>query len=175
MRVFKISGKVESCTLWSDREADYIGYFIQEDGTDEIKGYVKEQYKTQFDSTRYIKGFYVEDKKQLMFMKFSTEIRLRPLAYVFHNIENNGLWSNYQRGKGCFFPGGTPHGLATVQLEEILEGEEKNRLIWKTWDIFRTKCELEHNPILNIELMEQAQELKEFVNENSPFYLKPAN
>lgn len=169
MRLFKISGKVESCNIWSNRKADYVGYFIQEDGTDDIIGYVKEQSTIQYDPIRYIKGVYAEDKKQLMFMKLCNVITLRPLAYVFSDLDEKGQWSvwNWTRG---FFPDGDSKGQATVQLKEVLDKSEKKRLVQEVYDIFNENASRATN--LNRQLMEEVADLKGFVDKNSPFYLK---
>ena len=49
MQVFKISGKFEQNGAWSNRDADFVGYFIKRQGDDVIEGYMEEQFPTPFD------------------------------------------------------------------------------------------------------------------------------
>lgn len=163
-RVFKISGKFQQYGIWSDREADFIGWFVKKDGTDVIEGYLEEQYYTPYDKVRYIKGLYDESKKQLAFIKLCNSLRLQPLAYAFPDLDEQGFWGGYDFFDG-FFPSGKYEGQATVQLEEIHDENQRQKLAQKVMATFEEKSGEAHK--LNYALLELAEQLLvEFLNEN---------
>lgn len=169
MRVFEICGKFQQQGRWSERESDFIGYFVMEEGSDAIRGYMEEQFDTPYDPIRYFKGFYMEGKKQLTFMKMCNAMALQPLAYVFHNREQEGLWSGFDFCNG-FFPGGRSEGKATVRLEEVLDAEKKHELAQRTLEVYEEK--VGNASDLNAALLEIVDELMDFLDENSRYYLK---
>ena len=167
MRLFTIQGKFEQDER--GRDSYFIGHFAMDEGTDEIRGYMEEQFSTPHDPVRYFKGFYTEDKKQLAFIKMCNVGALRPLAYVFHNHNMEGLWSGFDFIHG-FFPGGKAEGRATVRLEEVLDPEKKEMLLHNTLQIYE---ERERNAsVLNEIMLECVFLLRDFLNENSRYYLK---
>lgn len=169
MRLFMIQGKFKQDEKGRERDYYFIGHFAMDERTDEIRGYMEEQFGTLNDPVRYFKGFYTEDKKQLVFIKMCNVGALRPLAYVFHNHKMEGLWSEFNFIHG-FFPDGKAEGRATVRLKEVLDLEKKEMLLHNTLQIYE---ERERNASdLNEIMLECVFLLKDFLNKNSKYYLK---
>ncbi len=147
MKTFSIEGKFQQRGVYSDLPADFKGYFVLEDNS-QIKGYMEEQYQSQFDKTRYIYGKYNEVINNLVYLKLSTIRYLSPLLYCFPNIEKEGCWTAFSSMFGGFFSYGQAEGYAKVTIkeepkkhpEEVLE--VFNKVIQDGWK-------------LNISLIEQ--------------------
>lgn len=180
MRVFRINGRFSQEVTRGLK--DFVGYFIQENGSEEFVGYAIETYLTGSeifindffeknsinDPIRYIKGFYNEESKKLVFLKLSNCKVLDPLIYVFANIEKQGLWSGWNPiHKKFFAPTKVNSGIvdiadgeATIEIREITENS--NEYEKKTKETFNQVFEVGLQ--LNIDLMNNMEEYKKFLN-----------
>lgn len=166
MQVFKISGKFEQNGAWSNRDADFVGYFIKRQGDDVIEGYMEEQFPTPFDPIRYIKGLYINGC-QLAFLKMCNDRGLQPLVYDFPNLNEQGFWSGFSY-HGGFFANGSYEGHATVQLQEITDEDEKMELAREISAVFKEKTARANQ--MNRDLMGDVKSLVDFLDENSEWY-----
>lgn len=161
MKVFKVFGKFEQYNRWSDLEADFVGYFVKEDGSDVLIGYMEEQYDSPYDPIRYITGMYLEENNQLVFLKMSNEEELSPLMYVFPDLNKKGVWSHYEMFfEERFFSCGQADGYAKIKIEEITEDttERSNEI-----KAIYSKV-LEVGLKINTNLIAKIDEYKEFLD-----------
>ena len=165
MNLFQISGKFEQDGEWSSRDADFVGYFVKREN-DVIEGYLEEKYPTPFDKIRYIKGLFIENANQLVFMKMCNVSSLFPLAYVFTDIHKEGFWDGFSY-HGGFFAYGSYQGHARVEIKEVTEEDEKNRLIKQVTEIFSERASRATG--MNRDLMADVHSLKDFLDENSGY------
>ena len=120
-RAFSISGKFEENGKWSERPSDFSGYFILDEVSGTIKGYMEELYEAPYDPLRFICG--VMNGKQLAYFKLSNEKNLVPLAYFFKDIDKKGVWAAVLPLKVWI------QGDATVEIDEISWSEELSKTI----------------------------------------------
>lgn len=154
MRVFKISGKTERSGNWSEKEFDFEGYFMKEDYSDVLIGYLIEPLEAFDDSIRYIKGLYNKELNRLVFLKMSNERDLFPSVYAFSDLEENGLWFGYSLFL-CGFS--IPDGYAKVKVEEVNIDMDLERKISKTYHHV-----LDVGRKVNIELL--AEDIDDYVH-----------
>ena len=85
-RVFKIDGKFQNYGLYSKLSADFEGYFVMEDESREIKGYLLDKH-TSYNPIRYIYGMYDENLNKLVYLVLTNDCLRFPLLYVFPNLD----------------------------------------------------------------------------------------
>lgn len=162
MRLFKISGKFEQDGEWSKKENDFIGYFVKRnERSDVIEGYVEEQYETSYDKIRFIKGLYMEDMRQLVFLQMINDRILSPLLYAFTDIRKDGFWDMYRRFGGFFFLRAY-QGHARIEVKEITDEKEKDELVEQTIRTFEEKSSVTLG--INRDLMEGTDALTDFLH-----------
>ena len=122
-RAFSISGKFEENGKWSERPSDFSGYFILDEVSGTIKGYMEELYESPYDPLRFICG--VMNGKQLAYFKLSNEKDLDPLVYLFSDITQKGMWGVVLPLYGEIWI----QGDATVEIDEIPWSEELSKTI----------------------------------------------
>lgn len=160
MKVFKISGKFQQYDRWSDLEADFIGYFAKEDGSDVFTGYMEEQYGSPSSPIRYIKGLYNEEKNNIVFLKMTNDRELSPLVYTFPDLAKKGVWTAYSLFFGGFFPMGHADGYAKVTIEEVTENVAE-----LTKKIEETYAQVQEVGLkINMDLMEDIEEYKIYLD-----------
>ncbi len=125
MRVFKITGKFQQNGRYSDLKEDFKGFFVLEDNSQEIKGYMEEQYKSHYDPIRYIYGLYDETANKLVYLKLTNERTLSPLLYAFPDLNEEGVWTSFSPMFGGFFGLGFSDGLAKATIEEVTENVDE--------------------------------------------------
>lgn len=162
MKLFKISGKFEQNKQWSRRKSDFIGYFVKREEDDVIEGYIEEQFVTSYDKIRYIKGLYMEDLSQLIFLKMINLDNLSPLVYAFADISTEGFWDGYGPYFGSFYKGHY-EGHAKVEIQEITDEKEKEEHTKKVISIFEEKSSKATR--INRELMKQVYVLIDLLKE----------
>lgn len=138
-RVFKIDGKFQNYGLYSKLSADFEGYFVMEDDSLEIKGYLIDKH-TSYNPIRYIYGMYVEDLNKLVYLELTNDRLRLPLLYVFPNLNKEGVWTNYSIMTSDFFPYGNINGKARATIKEII----------KSSDEFSCKILKKYNEVLEI-------------------------
>lgn len=164
MKVFKISGKFQQYDRWSELDADFIGYFAKEDGSDVFTGYMEEQYDSPSSPIRYIKGLYNEEKNNIVFLKMTNDSELSPLVYTFPNLAQKGVWTGYSLFFGGFFPMGHADGYAKVTIEEVTENvAELAKKIEETYAQV-----LDVGLKINMDLMEDIEEYKIYLDIEIP-------
>ena len=168
MQVFSISVKVEQDGIWSNKESDFAGYFEKREYDDVITGYVEETNFEANDVIRYLKGLYNE-KGQIVFLKMTNNKHLKPLAYTFPNVNEQGFWSIFDCYRG-FFPKGCHDGHATIKICEITDESQKERIskILQEAVAFRVANATQ----LNQDLLNDADSLVDFLDENSIWFPK---
>lgn len=167
MKLFKISGKFEQNKQWSKRETDFIGYFVKRKEDDVIEGYIEEQFVTPYDKIRYIKGLYMEDLGQLIFLQMINLDYLSPLIYAFADTSKEGFWDGYGQYFGSFYKGNY-EGHAKVEIQEVIDEEEKEKHTKKVISIFEEKSSKATR--INRDLMKQVYVLMDFLKQ--PYYPK---
>ncbi len=134
MRVFKITGKFQQNGRYSDLKEDFKGFFVMEANSQEIKGYMEEQYKSHYDPMRYIYGLYDENENKLVYLKLTNEKKLLPLLYAFPDLNKEGAWSAFSLS-GEFFVPGCAHGFAKATIEEITKNvDELSQKVLETYE-----------------------------------------
>lgn len=123
-RVFKIDGKFQDYGLYSKLTADFKGYFVMEDASQEIKGYLIDQH-TLYNPIRYIYGMYNEDLNKLVYLELTNDRLRSPLLYVFPNLKEEGVWTNYSIMTYDFFPYGNINGKARIAVTEIIKSSNE--------------------------------------------------
>lgn len=165
MHLFKISGKYEQNGKWSDREADFTGYFVKRKNTSVvIEGYIEKKVVTVKEKIRYIKGIYLKDSKMLVFVEMCNNTLLMPVVYVFKNIEKLGYWDVWSPYDGVFKRGDNM-GHAKVIIKELIAKPHIRRKVINIYE--RNVC---NATFLNRKFMEQTYELIDLLD--SPFYPK---
>ena len=119
-RVFKIDGKFQDYGL----TADFKGYFVMEDVSQEIKGYLVDQH-TSYNPIRYIYGMYNEDLNKLVYLELTNDRLRSPLLYVYPNLKEEGVWTNYSIMTYDFFPYGNINGKARIAVTEIIKSSNE--------------------------------------------------
>lgn len=135
MRVFKITGKFQQNGRYSDLKEDFKGFFVMEANSQEIKGYMEEQYKSHYDPIRYIHGLYDETENKLVYLKLTNERTLSPLLYAFPDLNKEGVWTSFSPMFGGFFALGYSDGLAKATIEEVTENvDEISQEVLETYE-----------------------------------------
>ena len=152
-RVFKIDGKFQNYGLYSKFSADFEGYFVMEDESREIKGYLLDKH-TSYNPIRYIYGMYEEDLNKLVYLELTNDRLRLPLLYVFPNIDKEGVWTNFSSMTYDFFPYGNINGKARATIKEIIKSSDEYsyKILKKYNDV------LEEKEQLNMMLIEKGVE-----------------
>lgn len=145
MRVFKITGKFQQNGRYSDLKEDFKGFFVMEANSQEIKGYMEEQYKSRYDPIKCIHGLYDETENKLVYLKLAKEKELSQLLYIFPNLNKEGVWTAFKPMYGGFFAFGNADGLARATIEEITENvdEFSQKVLEKYEQVHNIGLELE--------------------------------
>lgn len=130
MKVFKISGKLQQDARYTDLPEDFKGYFVLKENSQEIKGYIEDQYKSEYDPVKYIFGMYDEIDSKMVFLKMANEQELLPELYTFPNLEKAGTWHKLAFMFGVF----SLMGETKVTIEEVTENVEE--LSKKTLEVY---------------------------------------
>lgn len=147
MKVFSIEGKFQQNGRYSELPADFKGFFVLEEETGQIKGYMEEQYSSHYDSERYIHGRYDESTNNLVYLKMSTERELSPLLYCFPNLERDGCWTAFSPMFGGFFTFGQAEGYAkaTIKEDTAMSADEilskYNKIVEDGWELNKALME----------------------------------
>ena len=168
MQVFKISGKFEKDGQWSERESDFIGYFIKRRGEHVIEGYLEEQNDSPNPHITYIKGLYINAHK-LAFLNMCNDSDTMPIVYDFPKNEKQGFWSRFRYGKG-FFDKGSYDGHVIIHVQKVKSRTEKSKHEQKIAEIFAK--ESADATKLNQDLMDDSENLVDFLNEGTEWYPK---
>ena len=152
-RVFKIYGKFQNYGCYSKLPADFEGYFVIKDDSTEIKGYHIDK-QTAYNPIRYIYGMYVEDLNKLVYLVLTNDCLRLPLLYVFPNLEEEGVWTNFSYMTDGFFLYSNTNGKAKVTIKEIIKSSDEflNKILEKYNEV------LEDGEQLNMMLIEKGVE-----------------
>lgn len=192
MRIFYMFGRFTQNGKWKTEEGlpDFAGCMMQKDNSNEIFGYQSELYsldrKTlkkmsklnmcaveaagEGSRIRFIRGFYNEDKNQLIFLKMTPSVILDPLIYVFKDINKEGIWSAIDPNTESFFSKKAlgsgiwqvADGKTTISIEEIADEQEKK---WRENDInsaYKSLSARQHP--MNEILINRREEYKKFLD-----------
>ena len=138
-RVFKIDGKFQDYGLYSKLTADFKGYFVMEDDSREIKGYLIDKH-TSYNPIRYIYGMYDENLNKLVYLELTNDRLRLPLLYVFPNIDKEGVWTNFSSMTYDFFPYGNINGKARITITEIIRSSNEftDKILKKYNEVLQT-------------------------------------
>ncbi len=168
MHLFKILGRYEQNGKWSNREADFTGYFVKRKNTSVIiEGYIEKKVPIINEKVKYIKGIYMQDSKMLVFVEMSNNALIMPVVYVFKNIKKQGYWDVWSPYRGVF-KRGENMGHAKIKIEEVVAWPHITKKVINIYE--ENVCDA---TFLNRKFMEQTYELIDLFE--YPFYPKDCN
>lgn len=144
MSLFRISGKFQKDGKWSDQQADFSGYFVQ-DSRNIIQGYVMEQTPRSRDHQWFIAGIYENDK--IVFVKM-LPFSDAPSCFVQIDPAGNAYWDNFFPISGGFFANCSFCGHASLSITALEDSTIATKTTRAFTDFVETGASMTHHGIL---------------------------
>ena len=111
---FKIVGNFQQCNVWSQPDPGFVGHILVNTGDGSFKGYMEEQYPSDYDITRLVSGVFNEKMGRLIYYKLAKDPDVAPILYMFWDISSLGDWFAITRIGNLIHS-----GVARVKLEPV--------------------------------------------------------